>query len=257
MSQMMADSGLWRICCTWSKLQSAQVPVSLELIVNPFKILFYVCPWILPYWNRFASWCFRGWKAEWWAIRCAISWENCHLLVLHLLLLACYSTPMIPFSLLFVFSWSRMSVLNVWNKRPLHPKIGHFSLKDERRRPILDLHSRQSTMTVDEELASGRDFYGVLLHLLEQLIEGEIESGLFEEKVRYMFGTSGYLIFTFDKVLLSLLRQTLAVLNDASCENLIDCTIHGVAARARVPVSILPVWLLKTLWMILPVPRVA
>ena len=86
---------------------------------------------------------------------------------------------------------------------------------------FLDLHSRQSTMTVDEELASGRDFYGVLLHLLEQLIEGEIESGLFEEKVRYMFGTSGYLIFTFDKVLLSLLRQTLAVLNDASCENLI------------------------------------
>lgn len=86
---------------------------------------------------------------------------------------------------------------------------------------FLDLHSRQSTMTVDEELASGRDFYGVLLYLLEQLIEGEIESGLFEEKVRYMFGTSGYLIFTFDKVLLSLLRQTLAVLNDASCENLI------------------------------------
>lgn len=86
---------------------------------------------------------------------------------------------------------------------------------------FLDLHSRQSTMTVDEELASGRDFYGVLLYLLEQLIEGEIEPGLFEEKVRYMFGTSGYLIFTFDKVLLSLLRQTLAVLNDASCENLI------------------------------------
>lgn len=86
---------------------------------------------------------------------------------------------------------------------------------------FLDLHSRQSIMTVDEELSSGRDFYGVLLYLLEQLIEGEIESGLFEEKVRYMFGTSGYLIFTFDKVLLSLLRQTLAVLNDAACENLI------------------------------------
>jgi paired amphipathic helix protein Sin3a len=86
---------------------------------------------------------------------------------------------------------------------------------------FLDLHSRQSTMTVDEEMASGRDFYGVLLYLLEQLIDGEIEPGLFEEKVRYMFGTSGYLIFTFDKVLLSLLRQTLAVLNDASCENLI------------------------------------
>lgn len=86
---------------------------------------------------------------------------------------------------------------------------------------FLDLHSRQSTMTVDEELASGRDFYGVLLYLLEQLIEGEIEPGLFEEKVRYMFGTSGYLIFTFDKVLLSLLRQTLTVLNDAACENLI------------------------------------
>lgn len=86
---------------------------------------------------------------------------------------------------------------------------------------FLDLHSRQSTMTVDEELASGRDFYGVLLYLLEQLIEGQIEPGLFEEKVRYMFGTSGYLIFTFDKVLLSLLRQTLTVLNDAACENLI------------------------------------
>ena len=86
---------------------------------------------------------------------------------------------------------------------------------------FLDLHSRQSTMTVDEELATGRDFYGVLLYLLEQLIEGEIEAGLFEEKVRYMFGTSGYLIFTFDKVILSLLRQTLVVLNDAACENLI------------------------------------
>lgn len=86
---------------------------------------------------------------------------------------------------------------------------------------FLDLHSRQATMTVDDELAAGRDFYGVLLFLLGQLIEGEIEAGLFEEKVRYMFGTSGYLIFTFDKVILSLLRQTLSVLNDATCENLI------------------------------------
>lgn len=86
---------------------------------------------------------------------------------------------------------------------------------------FLDLQTRQASMSVDEELATGRDFYGVLLYLLGQLIEGEIEPGLFEEKVRYMFGTGGYLVFTFDKVLLGLLRQCLGVLNDGTCENLI------------------------------------
>ncbi len=86
---------------------------------------------------------------------------------------------------------------------------------------FLDLQTRQASMSVDEELAGGRDFYGVLLYLTEQLILGELEPGLFEEKVRYMFGTGGFVMFTFDKVLLALLRQCLGVLNDGVCENLI------------------------------------
>lgn len=120
---------------------------------------------------------------------------------------------------IFMISYERLEKLK--QSAQLSQNRPFFTEKTNVVAQFLDLHSRQSTMTVDEELATGRDFYGVLLYLLEQLIEGEIEAGLFEEKVRYMFGTSGYLIFTFDKVILSLLRQTLVVLNDAVCENLI------------------------------------
>lgn len=127
--------------------------------------------------------------------------------------------PLFAFIRIFMISYERLDRLRQASKQSQNRPF--FIEKTNVVAQFLDLHSRQSTMTVDEELSTGRDFYGVLLYLLEQLIEGEIEPGLFEEKVRYMFGTSGYLMFTFDKLLLSLLRQTLSVLNDATCENLI------------------------------------
>lgn len=65
------------------------------------------------------------------------------------------------------------------------------------------------------------DFYETLIALLSQLVCGSIDPGVFEERVRFMFGTAAYPIFTFDKLLQGFVKQIQIVLSDPACEQLI------------------------------------
>lgn len=65
------------------------------------------------------------------------------------------------------------------------------------------------------------DFYATLMALLSQLLCGSIDPGVFEERVRFMFGTAAYPIFTFDKLLQSFVKQIQIVLSDSACEQLV------------------------------------
>lgn len=42
---------------------------------------------------------------------------------------------------------------------------------------------------------------------IAHFFEGELDQGSFEESIRYIFGIDAYVIFTVDKVILSLIKQ--------------------------------------------------
>ncbi|KAI8377319.1 Sin3 family co-repressor-domain-containing protein [Blakeslea trispora] len=49
--------------------------------------------------------------------------------------------------------------------------------------------------------------YQILLSLIDRLVEGDLDQQTFEEYVRYIFGPDAYIIFTIDKLVLSIVRQ--------------------------------------------------
>lgn len=54
-------------------------------------------------------------------------------------------------------------------------------------------------------------YYNMLLALVDKLFEGEIDQQTYEECVRYNFGTDAYIMFTIDKLVLSLVRHVSSV----------------------------------------------
>lgn len=52
-----------------------------------------------------------------------------------------------------------------------------------------------------------KGYYNVLLSLIDKLFEGDIDQQTFEESVRFIFGADAYVLFTIDKLVLSLVRH--------------------------------------------------
>jgi paired amphipathic helix protein Sin3a len=50
-------------------------------------------------------------------------------------------------------------------------------------------------------------FYDHLLECCDNLFAGDMDQNTFEENLRFMFGTKGYLMFTVDKVIAALIKQ--------------------------------------------------
>jgi paired amphipathic helix protein Sin3a len=65
------------------------------------------------------------------------------------------------------------------------------------------------------------DFFASLIQMLRRLVAGDLESSIFEEQVRFMFGTAAYPVFTFDKLIQSIVKQVQVILGDPTCEQLI------------------------------------
>lgn len=63
-------------------------------------------------------------------------------------------------------------------------------------------------------------YYDTLLDLIEKYFEGELDSNTFEESVRYMYGIEGYIVFTIDKVVGSLVKAAQVVMTDVKSQEL-------------------------------------
>lgn len=86
---------------------------------------------------------------------------------------------------------------------------------------FLDLQSQNDAgMEVDGTTGKG-DFYATLIVMLKQLVSGSLDGSVFEERVRFMFGTAAYPIFTYDKLIQAVVKQVQIILADAGCEQLI------------------------------------
>lgn len=50
-------------------------------------------------------------------------------------------------------------------------------------------------------------YYNALLKLIDRFFDDELDQHVFEECARYIFGTKAYIMFTIDKLMLSIMRQ--------------------------------------------------
>ncbi|KAI9469126.1 MAG: hypothetical protein EXX96DRAFT_492645 [Benjaminiella poitrasii] len=67
-----------------------------------------------------------------------------------------------------------------------------------------------------------RGYYNVLLSLVDKLFEGEIDQQTFEECVRCIFGGDAYVMFTIDKLVLSIVRHIHIIIADSQSHNLYE-----------------------------------
>ncbi|WFD06240.1 hypothetical protein MVES1_001584 [Malassezia vespertilionis] len=76
-------------------------------------------------------------------------------------------------------------------------------------------------------------YYAILLELITRLLDGEIDQSSYEECVRFMYGTHGYIAVTFDKVIHALVKGALTISADTKSQELLhifDATEHALAA---------------------------
>lgn len=50
-------------------------------------------------------------------------------------------------------------------------------------------------------------YYKAMLKLIDRFFDDEFDQYIFEECARYLFGTKAYILFTIDKLMLSIMRQ--------------------------------------------------
>ncbi|KAH7914733.1 hypothetical protein BJ138DRAFT_1170371 [Hygrophoropsis aurantiaca] len=68
--------------------------------------------------------------------------------------------------------------------------------------------------------------YMYLLEACEKLFDNELEQGVFEEQMRWFFGSKAYHLFTIDKVIAALVKQIQIVLSDNKCQELWSLLQH-------------------------------
>ncbi|KAG1734271.1 uncharacterized protein EDB91DRAFT_1084170 [Suillus paluster] len=86
---------------------------------------------------------------------------------------------------------------------------------------------------LDDRAAHADHFYELMLESCQKPFDNEIESHVFEEQMRYMFGVKdAYRIFTIDKVIGSLIKQVQLVLAGARSQELFELLKRDRALQA-------------------------
>ncbi|KAI9014417.1 hypothetical protein CLU79DRAFT_767523 [Phycomyces nitens] len=85
----------------------------------------------------------------------------------------------------------------------------------------LELDTINRRMSVDK-MGLNRGHYHALLNLIDKFFEENIDQQQFEESARYIFGTKAYVIFTIDKLILTLIRHIHDIVTRDSCQSLIS-----------------------------------
>ncbi|SCZ99390.1 BZ3500_MvSof-1268-A1-R1_Chr3-1g05987 [Microbotryum saponariae] len=82
------------------------------------------------------------------------------------------------------------------------------------------------TMAPPEQFAApsptGSAYYQRALALCEALFDGQIDQMVFEEKLRHMFATQGYMLATIDRLIHNLVRLATASLGDGKTQDLVE-----------------------------------
>ncbi|KAK4698449.1 paired amphipathic helix protein Sin3a, partial [Phenoliferia sp. Uapishka_3] len=105
--------------------------------------------------------------------------------------------------------------------------------------PITEKHvpSLSHSLTLVPSMASSGGapnlYYQRALGLCEKLFDGDVDQQQFEEGMRQMFGTQGYMLFTIDKVLLSIIKHSQAAIADSKSQELLELLVQDRAHPDR------------------------
>ncbi|KAI8337219.1 hypothetical protein BC941DRAFT_352947 [Chlamydoabsidia padenii] len=80
----------------------------------------------------------------------------------------------------------------------------------------------KSKRFADHQINLSNGYYQALLNLVEKFFEGDVDQQSFEEISRYIFGNKAYIMFTIDKVILSLIRHTHVIVTNDKTSTLLD-----------------------------------
>ena len=69
---------------------------------------------------------------------------------------------------------------------------------------LFSLSNSVCVITADLE---PEQYFGAFLDLVKSLLDGNIESGMYEDQLRDMFGINAYVAFTLDKVVQNIVKQ--------------------------------------------------
>ncbi|ORY94197.1 hypothetical protein BCR43DRAFT_507394 [Syncephalastrum racemosum] len=84
-----------------------------------------------------------------------------------------------------------------------------------------------------DDIDVSEGYYSALLNMIDRFFDGEMEQIQFEESVRYLFVTDGYLLFTVDKITQSLVKQIQNVSSDHQSINLLRLFRDNVQRHER------------------------
>jgi len=62
--------------------------------------------------------------------------------------------------------------------------------------------------------------YQYMLEACEKLFMNELDQAMFEEHMRWFFGTKAFLLYTVDKIVASLIKQVQTIISDNKCQEL-------------------------------------
>ncbi|KAJ3415607.1 Transcriptional regulatory protein sin3 [Chytridiales sp. JEL 0842] len=95
---------------------------------------------------------------------------------------------------------------------PCGPKVNPIAI---------ELGLRTKDPLPDAFCSESDDRYQDLLKAIDKLFKGKMESSDYEDRCRYLFGTSGYLMFTIDRLVQAIVKQIQAIQSDPRCLDLI------------------------------------
>ncbi|KAJ3220080.1 Transcriptional regulatory protein sin3 [Dinochytrium kinnereticum] len=86
----------------------------------------------------------------------------------------------------------------------------------------VDLGIQSKEPAPDAIIPNVKDRYSGLLRAIHDLFDGKLETQEFEDRCRALFGTSGYLMFTVDKLIQSVVKQIQAIQTDQKVHDLVS-----------------------------------
>ncbi|KAK4050161.1 hypothetical protein OIV83_003732 [Microbotryomycetes sp. JL201] len=96
--------------------------------------------------------------------------------------------------------------------------------------PITDKHvpSLSLSVTIQQSMPNGQtpaiaqQLYQRALGLCEKLFDGEVDQTTFEDSMRQMFATQGYMLFTIDKIMTGIMKQCQVATTDVKTRDLME-----------------------------------
>ncbi|KAK4683853.1 paired amphipathic helix protein Sin3a, partial [Tremellales sp. Uapishka_1] len=118
-------------------------------------------------------------------------------------------------------------LIQILYSRLLHCKEIAAELAAEHKQPINPIAIKLGLAEPESQYDGIQDgenpaahYYTHLLSMAERLFEGEIDANTYEETLRLMFGTKAYTVFTLDRLVASIVKQTQTILGDLKSQEL-------------------------------------